>query len=493
MKNKSAARSGSGDTFLRFLAKDEQRKMMGVLLASFVVLYIVLKLCYPYPIHCLPDASGYIHAAINHWKVNYRPYGYPAFLNLVHGINRHMWFLTFSQYMFYAFSLSAFVFTIKYFFPLDRIVFYGFMTLCVFSPITLYFTNYAISDSIFSSLTIIWITTGIWLLYRRRTWIITVHLIVMLFAMHVKYAGLIYPLLSSALLVIVFSDGKVVRTVAISAAPVLLLALYYNVTANAIAEETGVKTFSGFSGWSLANNSVAIIPFVKIDKNTLHDPEIRLAHHFISQYPDSVYRYDPVTATAFIWNTNGAGKALLKHLRQNNGRQYFSVWVYTGQVWEKYGKFLIRNYPGEFIRYFIFPNLKQVFYPTKLYLPPCSTPVSDMINERYGSSLKNFDYRWDLMAPLHNLIRICNLICWLMVIAAVLLLVVFYKKLPLSKSQKHILVFASLVILFYTGFIVIGHPFEQRYIMNIHIIRVMVPVMLFNGLYSFNRRPGAKN
>jgi hypothetical protein len=284
-----------------------------------------------------------------------------------------------------------------------------------------------------------------------------------------------------------------VRTIAISAAPVLLLAIYYNVTVNAVADETGVRTFSAFSGWSLANNSVSIIPFVNIDKSTLHDPEVRLAHHFISRYPDSVYRYDPVTATAFIWNKEGAGKALMQHLQQNNGREYFSMWVYTGRIWGKYGNFLIRNYPVEFIRYFIFPNLKEILYPTKVYLPPCNTAVSDLIKERYGSSQANFEYRWDVIAPLQPLIRACNLICWLFVQAAIFMLVISYKKLPLSKRQKHMLVFASLVILLYIAFIAVGHPFEQRYAINIHVLKIAVPVMLFSSLYSSKKKTGAQN
>jgi hypothetical protein len=492
VKKKTAATGGSGDTFLRFMVKDEQRKMMVVLLVSFALLYIVVKLCYPDPIHCLPDASGYIHAAVNHWKVNYRPYGYPALLNLIHGMNRHMWFLTFAQYVFYVFSLSFFIFTIQYLFPLDKVAFHIFTTLCIVAPVALYFTNYAISDSVFSSLTILWITTGIWLLHRRKPWIVVVHLVTMLLALHVKYAGLIYPFLSAALLVLAFSGGKTVRTIAISAAPLLPLAIYYNVTVNAVTDETGVKTFAGFSGWSLANNSVAVIPFVNIDKNTLHDPEIRLAHHFISRYPDSVYRYDPVTATAFIWDKKGAGKALMNHLQQNNGREYFSMWVYTGRIWGKYGNFLIRNYPVEFTRYFIFPNLKEILYPTKVYLPPCNTVVSDLIKERYGSSQSNFEYRWDVIAPLQTFIRICNLLGWLLVVAAIFLLAIFYKKLTLSKVQKHMLVFASLVILFYVGFIAIGHPFEQRYGINIHVLKIAVPVMLFSSLYTNKKKTGAQ-
>src|SRR5689334_4285671 len=218
------------------MAGAEQRKNIRVLLASFVALYIVLKICYPYPIHCLPDASGYIYAAVNHWKVNYRPYGYSAFLNLVHDMNRHLWFLTFAQYLLHMVSVSLFIFTVKYIFPLHRTVFYGFMALCVVSPVPLYFTNYAISDSLFSSLTIFWITTGIWLLHSRRTWIVVVHLVIMLFALHVKYAGLVYAFISSALLILAFSDVKIWRAVTVGATPLLLLAIYYNVTVDAVAE-----------------------------------------------------------------------------------------------------------------------------------------------------------------------------------------------------------------------------------------------------------------
>lgn len=441
----------------------------------------------------MSDASGYLYAAVNHWKTNYRPYGYSAFLNLTYGINKHLWFVTFSQYLLYSLSISVFIFTIARFFSPGKIVFYCLSALCILSPVSLYFTNYAISDSLFSSLSILWITTGIWLFHYRKAWLVVIHLVIMLLVVYVRYAGLIYPVISAILFLLAFRREGWLKKICISFVPLLLFMLFYKMQVSAIKRETGVNTFSGFSGWSLANNAVSVLPFVDIKEENLREPELKLAHYFIKQQPDSVYIYDINNVTAFIWTGNQAGKNLLMYIMQERKQEYFQAWVYTGHIWGRYGSFLIKNYPVEFLQHFILPNLKQVFYPTRVYSTPCQNiPVSDLIHSRYKDSPANFSYRQDIMASMLGIIRVGNLLGWLALAGAVIVFAFLRQKLQLDKTQTYIILFGITVIALYTGFILIGHPFEQRYIINIHVLKVLVPVIIFSHLIT-NRKAAQKS
>lgn len=474
-----------GGTLFHFITRPDAKKGAMLLLVLSIGLFGLLTVSYPYPIHCLPDASGYLHAAVNHWKINYRPYGYPAFLNLIYGMNRRIGFIAFSQYVLYVTSMALFIFTLKYYFSVTGRVFYGLIILCVVSPVSLYYTHYAISDSVFSSLTILWITTGIWLLSSRKTWIVVVHLGLMLAAIHVRYAGLIYPLLTALLFILAFRKDRIWKKILFPTAPVLIMLLYYNAIAMAVQRETGVKTFTGFSGWSMANNGTMIIPYINLDKQYLNDREIRFAHHFVKQYPDSTYRYSTANTTEFIWSKGRAGKAFLKYVvQQNICRNYFSAWVYTGTLWGKYGNLLMREYPWQYFRHFIVPNIGEILYPSRVYLLPGNAPVTDLIKKRYNISATKLTYRWDVLQPLQGAVRVGNLILWIVVVAASVFFLIRHKRLLLQPLQKNIIVFSLITIYAYTAFIAISHVFELRYVINIQMLRIAVPLLVFHAGYN---------
>lgn len=474
-------------SFAAYLSAPVQRKSAGVLLLLLITLYVFLVWCYPYPIHCLPDASGYIHAANEHWKVNYRPYGYSAFLNFVHGLSPGMAFLTFAQYLLHALSTAIFIYTVGYLFALGRRRLYLLMVLCVVAPLPLYFTNYAISDSLFCSLTVVWITTGLWVLHRRRVWLVAVHLVFMLLALKIKYAGLIYPFISAVVLVVIYAEKgwwPVARALAIGAVPLIVLFFYYTATMRALRRETGIQTFSGFSGWSMANNATMILPYITADLRQTDDQEIRVAHYFAMQYPMSQYHYNATqNSTDFIWNKERAGKALLNYVLQQGQRGYFPAWVHTGYIWGKYGSFLMRHHPLAFARHFVWPNFKETFYPTRIYLAPREMEVSDLIRARYQTSLKTFSHRWDVVRTLESALRAGILVSWVLVAGAMVVFVICRNRLAYSKPQQLMLMMGMMTLLLYSGFVVAGHPFEQRYVINVHVLKMAIPVLIFSKLY----------
>jgi hypothetical protein len=398
-----------------------------------------------------------------------------------------MRFLTFVQYTLHILSISAFLFTIRHLFSLGRVPFYVMKAFCLVAPVPLYFCNYALSDSLFASLTVVWITAGMALLHKRSVWLVAIHLLSMFLALEVKYAALVYPLVSAVLFGVVFAGRgwRIARAVTMALVPLAILLTYYSMTRRDMERATGVDTFSGFSGWSLANNSVMILPYVKPDIGEMHDPEVRTAHHFVMQFPENHYRYDAKLNTAeFMWSKDRAGKALLKYVRAQKDSDYFHAWVYAGAVWGKYGSFLVKRYPVEFARYFLLPNLAEVLYPTRIYLGPCEREVSDLFKKWYHTDLKTFSYRFDVVQWMEVPIRITILVSWILLAGALVVLVVCRPRLAFTREQYLMLWLGVLIIVAYTGFILIGQPFEHRYMINMHVLKVALPLLIFNKLYK---------
>jgi hypothetical protein len=137
------------------------------MLALVMLQFAVFKLCFPFP-DFISDSYNYILGAQLHLDVNIWPIGYSKFLALFHWFTTSAFALVLFQYGMYIFS----VYPILYFHPhlffphpedspeeCSRLFLF-------FNPLLLFLANYVGSDTLFASMSTIWLTQLIWIVRR---------------------------------------------------------------------------------------------------------------------------------------------------------------------------------------------------------------------------------------------------------------------------------------------------------------------------------------
>jgi len=157
--------------FFIFLKEKQQKRELLLFVVVYVALFILIRFAYPYP-DTFPDTGNYVLCAENMEIGGYRPIGYSWFLNFFHKISSSVHFVFVAQFLFNVIATLFLLFTIKFFFhPAKNYIYLIAAFLVILCPTALYLTNYLMSDSVFTSLTLIWTATAIWLMHRKNAWI----------------------------------------------------------------------------------------------------------------------------------------------------------------------------------------------------------------------------------------------------------------------------------------------------------------------------------
>jgi len=335
-----------------------------LVLLGFAALIVHLLM---YALHPSPgayaDTNHYIEAALAHDLGVYRPYGYSAALVLMKLFSEGTYIVFFSQFLLHFISSVLFLYTIRFIFkPVNtrqRLLFICFSAAVLFAPAKLYLTNYVFSDSLFISFTLLWITSLIWMLYRNNFRIVLFHCLVLYFVLALRYTGLFYPVFSIA--VIVFSFRKQWK-VLLGLVPVLVVWFFYSNTRTQMRKIYKADIFSAFSGWSMANNALHIIPYTRLEPGHFRNPELRKIHLAVLETPDSVYTHRGIT-DAYMWDPEMPLKKYFSRYIEDHEGQYLSAWAQASIPMGEYGKVLILKYPFAFTRHFLLPNARLVFFP----------------------------------------------------------------------------------------------------------------------------------
>ena len=468
--------------FLNFLKQKEQGRDLTLLSVFYLLLYFIVHYCYPYPLST-SDTGNYIFCAQTGIYGGFRPIGYSWFLDLFHSISTSYSFISKAQFLMTAGATLFFLFTVKFFFPpKNKIFFYSFALALILSPVTLYLTHWAMSDSVFASLTLLWLTSGIWLMQRKSWGIAVFHFLVMFLAIEVRFAGLFYPLITSIMLLYIHRT----KSSLLAAISIIIPIVIYNDVKTTTRQLFKVDTFSGFSGWAQANNVVAILPYIELDPQSIRDAETRITHRIISQFPDSVFKKERIIATSFMWNKDFSGKEVLYFLMdQNPESDYVQAWIYTGTLLEKYSKFLIAEYPWQYFKHFILMNTWQTFHPETTLLSYEARPVDDVTKAWYNDveGVEKTEARFDLIgsyiAPLLG--WACSTL-WLVIVFSVVYGFIKRNEIPYNNMQKNILLYFFVFTILYLGFSIAAHPVHLRYLMPLHALQISFIYFIFNGI-----------
>lgn len=352
-------------SFKQFVLGNKQNKAwLLIALVGAIVQMEIFKFLYPYP-DFISDSYSYIATNIYNMDVNLWPIGYSKFIWTVHQISHSDTLLVTLQYVVLEISLLYFYFSLSYLYRPTKGANIILFTFLLFNPISLYLSNSILSDALFASLTIVFFTQFLWMLHKPTIRQVLLQGIIIGVAFTIRYTAIYYPLVALAgMLLSKHIPFVKVWGVLLSVILIIPFVLY---TKQKTKEVTGTAEFSVFGGWQIANNALYMYNHILVDSNRLpHETRDldRTSKLFFKKFHPSTKELEALPGTYFIkvpW-------AVLKpymHVRYSyyNPIDEFKSWGQVSPIYNKYGTYLIKRYPIDFLRYYIWLNIKNYFLP----------------------------------------------------------------------------------------------------------------------------------
>ncbi|PSL33540.1 hypothetical protein [Chitinophaga ginsengisoli] len=332
-------------------------------------LSIIVKL-YPFP-NFLPDSYSYIDAAYNNANINMWPVGYSKFLRLISVFNRSDTGLVIVQYSLLQLAILFFLFSIKYLLQPGKWAMRVLFILLVLNPLWLYIANFVSSDALFATFSLLWLTSLFWLLFRPAAKMFIFHALVLGFVFSVRYNALYYPFIS--ILVVLLANGTIrekLLRLAIVIVPVSWFLLYTTLT---FKDRLGVATFSPFGGWQMGSNALFMYAHVAPANRGPVPKQFARIHSITIKHMDSLSRLkqrpDQELGIYYLWDEKAPLKLYLaQKYRKDSTTYYLKRWASVSNFYGQYGSWLIKQYPGEFLRYYIWPNFINYYSPPTEFL-----------------------------------------------------------------------------------------------------------------------------
>jgi len=388
--------------FINYLFKNKASQQALIVYGLVVIVqFILFKWLYPFA-SFMPDSRFYIEAAQNNDAIGFWPTGYSQFLRLFKAVFQSDTMLVLFQYFFLQVSLLGFVFSLFYFLHPDRIVQIILLTLSAMNPLLLITSNYISADALFTALSFIWLTQLIWLLYRSPGWLVWLHAGILLLAFMMRYNALYYPLISVT--VIMLSKLRWCIRLAGMGLVIILMTGFVWHRIGQYKMLTGQRQFAAFAGWQLAANALYAYSHVP-NKNDQAPAPFADLHYLINRHLDSLndvrLRPDSTLGVYYMWK--GPLVQYLTHVYSDTSITDFNHYASLAPLYGAYGKYLIRQYPLAYMKYFLWPNLARYYVPpaeflgqynyrqSKEYVLIAYMPVlSGMINLLFAGSMIAF-------------------------------------------------------------------------------------------------------
>jgi protoporphyrinogen oxidase len=366
-------RTPNAQPFLtNFLWKDTTNRAwwMGSLIVS-TVLFFLFKMQYPF-VNYMTDSYSYIAAAVTNADVNTWPVGYSKFLRLVSVFTHSDYFLAYIQYFFFQISSLLFVFTLAYFQRSGRLVRNTLLLFVTLNPLPLYLANFVSADAIFTSLSLCWLTTLIWVVYRPKPWMIFIHGILILACYVIRYNAIYYPLVAiAAFLLARWSWPWKLTAIGLAGGLILFSFLY---TSREMQRVTGKEQFSAFGGWQLANNALYMYEHVPANERVKVPPEYAKLDKMVREHLDTISKVkrskrDAIQSFFYLWSEKGPlVQYLMRDFAKDTTLSYFKRWASEGPLYEGYGVYLIQHFPIEYAKNVMLPNAVKFAVPPVEFL-----------------------------------------------------------------------------------------------------------------------------
>src|SRR6185312_10336921 len=232
-----------------------------------------------------------------------------------------------------------------------------------------YLANYVSSDALFTALSLFWFATLLRLLQQPNRKLLIVHAVILLFAFTVRFNALYYPGISAIGIFLVHAS---LRKKLAAQALILLPALLYIVfVINLNRKAVGIRQFTAFSGWQLANNALYAYRYIGTERLKAPPPELqqldRLVRHYFDTSRDLLRHPQELlqASTVYMWDPHSPLQQYMDLVTARDATaSYFQRWARMGPLYAHYGTWLIRQYPDSYLSYYLLQNA------IKFYTPP---------------------------------------------------------------------------------------------------------------------------
>ncbi len=364
-----------GISFQQFLFHYGRNRLALIIAAIAIVLqFAIFKYFYPFASYIHGDSFSYLNAAYQNLDISTYMIGYSRFLRLFSVFFTSDLALTAFQYLLVQTSALFFLSTLFYFYQPGKkmqVVLFVFM---LFNPLFLHLANLISSDCLFLSLSLTWLSLLLWIIHRPSTGIVIGLALVLFLAFTLRYNALIYPLIT--LIAFLLAPMPLRRKITGFAAGVILCILFAGYTTIKYHEVTGRWQYAPFSGWQWANNSMYVYRYIDSADRKPVPERFRELDQMIRTYFDNTrdVKKNPqealIASTAYMWSP---GLPLFRYRnklfnRTDSNANEFKRWASMGPLYGDYGRYIIRQYPWQFLRHFVWPNSHKYYAPPVEFL-----------------------------------------------------------------------------------------------------------------------------
>jgi protoporphyrinogen oxidase len=342
-----------------------------VAFAGFLLQFILFKFRYPFA-NYMPDSYSYLEAAANNADVNMWPVAYSKFLRLISVFSHSDKVVVGLQYLFLQASSLIFLFSLLYWLKPGKVVKNVLFAFFLFSPLPLYLSNYISADALFTGLSLLWVTSLIWILYQPRLYWIVLHALVLLACFTVRYNAIYYPIIT-ALVYLLSRQRWHFKVLGIGLSVGLVgLSIFY--TSQQMKNKVGQREFSAFGGWQLANNALYMYEHIPAkDRGPIPvrfaKLETMVREHMDTLKKVKLTREDSVSNYFYLWSGKGPLiQYLAREYKKDSTTPYFKRWASEGPLYTDYALYLIRKYPMAYASEFVLPNAVKYAVPPTEFL-----------------------------------------------------------------------------------------------------------------------------
>lgn len=357
---------------------------MTIAVPAILLQWGVFKYFYPFASFFFTDSFAYLHAAAFNLDAYIWPVGYSKFLRVFNSFFHSDAGLVCFQYLFLQACGLYFLFTLLYLFRPSKSVTIILFIIQVVNPLFLYLGNAVSSDALFIGCSLLWTAQLMQLIDTpsRQRIFVQAMLLALLFAL--RYTAIYYPLIAA--IAILFSAHTRKEKIIAIALPVLLMLGFMYYTALATEEMTGIRKFSPFSGWQLANNALYMYEHARSpgdvsgarmtqsisagrDGGSSSIPSrFEALDGHIRRFFDSVKTertlFDIMYPGIFyLWSPQSPLATYRDLQNKKDSAAWYKNWVMISSLYSDYGSWLIRQHPLAYAEYFCLPNLQRYALP----------------------------------------------------------------------------------------------------------------------------------
>jgi len=327
-----------------------------------VVQIAVFKIFYPFP-DFFSDSYSYIEVAINHDIVNLWPVGYSWFLRFVHVFSHSSTVLVLFQFALLELAALYLYKTIFWFYPGSSYARNILFVLFFFNPVNLYFANYVSSESLFLTLSLLWITELIWIINKPSKGHAIFLSVIFFIAFTVRYNALIYPIITA--IAFILSKQKLGdKILGITLGPIFTIP-FILIVATEAKRITGEAQFPPiYGGWQWANNALYIREYISEDTTKFPSKQMAeldsIARSYFLHVPPERRELVFYVGNFFVKQWDAPLKIYMLKEYKTSG---MNSWAKVSPLFDQYGKYIIKRHPYAFFKHYLLVNSLNYIYP----------------------------------------------------------------------------------------------------------------------------------